>query len=102
MAKEEKTKHRWYHNPKKEIWHTDDEEAYINEILEWWDRIPDQRQDQNPGTELWDYAAHDDKSIDELIQEERFKIGIVNIATTFIIAAVIYLILYYLWIQGIF
>lgn len=99
--KKEKIKHRWYHNPKKEIWHTDDEEAYIKEMLEWWDRIPDQRQPPPSGVEFWDYEAHDNKHIDELLHEEKVGWGFINTAMTFSILAVVYLLMYYLWIMEI-
>ncbi|WP_456487714.1 hypothetical protein [Candidatus Alkanophaga liquidiphilum] len=87
---------RWYHK-KNEVWHTDDEEAYMKEVLEWWDRIPDQRKSMK-GT--WRSEEHGGKSWDELVVEEAFHIGLTNLMCTFVVAAALWLLVFYLWVAG--
>jgi len=83
---------------KNEIFVTDDEEEYIKKVLEWWNKIPDERYSME-GT--WDYEAYKGMSRDEWVHHGLFIRGMMNLILTWVVVAAIFLTMYYLYTIGV-
>jgi len=85
----------------------DMEERYIRSVLEHWDTIQDERDFVLSSLglkeeDLWDYEKHGGLSYDLLMDRCNWRVGIENVMLTWLVIAIIYFVLYYSWIAGIF